>query len=134
MLTGATIINRWDLSDQPPVQVEMVVAPGTTIYQGAMVAIDGNDQAENANGTLQNVGFARDTYTAGQTAILESRHFVYLTISGADQSNIGDPVYATDENSFQLSSSSATLIGYIHDYEADSGQCIVHVTLTQTVV
>lgn len=131
-LTADTIIDVYNIVEQPPiVRPPITVKSGSTIYKGAMCALNSGELIP-ASSTAENVGFAIEGYAAGDEALVQYDHICKLSISGVTNANLGDKVYSTADNAFQLSSSSASLVGYIVGIES-TGVAYVRITLGQTV-
>jgi len=88
----------------------IVVDTGETLYQGAIVSNSGTG-AEAAQIANPCIGIALDTYTAGQTAILEYNQVELFVLSTTpDAGDIGSTVYAVDDENVTLSSTSNSCI------------------------
>ena len=88
---------------------DFVMAPSVTIYYGAALTIDAGKVRPLTSGAGKKfIGFAMDgkTTTAGQTRKqipVQIRGQLSLAVAGAALRKIGDPVYATDDNTFTMS-------------------------------
>jgi hypothetical protein len=105
------------------------VAASTLIYEGAAVGITTGDVARGIGATSDIfAGFAvkRADNSAGAAGdkrvdLVEEGH-VELNVTGVSSTtNIGVPIYATDDNTFDLTSSTATLVGRLSAYIGADG-------------
>lgn len=102
---------------------QMVVDDSVTVYVGGAVGINSGKVRPVDADNYPCVGFAMDSGTAGETIRVMYKHQVAVTVSSIATSNINDPIYATTDNDFQTSNSSATLVGYVVDLHEDSNKC-----------
>ena len=93
------------------------------IYEGAAVGlVAASGHARPLNASSRFVGFAESSAdnSAGAAAetnvrVIESGK-AQLSVSGAVITDIGQPVYATDDNTFVFSPVSAVFIGFVHRF------------------
>lgn len=113
-------------------QEDYPVVASDIIYQGAAVGEDTNGYAQPLVATRPFLGFAESTVdnSAGAAAAknvrVRTRGIVRLTVAGATAVTANDRpiVYALDDNSFTLTSTSATPIGRVRRWLA-STDCLV---------
>lgn len=97
------------------------VQASSTIYAGSAVTIDtGGEVGPLATGEVGFVGFAtqKADNSSGSAGDINCEVLtdgeIELTITGLDDNNdIGDEVYATDDNTFTLTASGALAIGRV---------------------
>ena len=109
---------------------QLPVKGGSVIYEGAAVGSNSSGYAKSiANGDKFS-GFADekiDNSSGGdgaKTIRLRKRGSVLLDISGVTLADINKSVYATDDNTFTLSATSAVYIGQISRIDS-SGVAVV---------
>ncbi len=90
------------------------------IYEGSAVGlVDASGHARPMDGSAKFVGFARAKADNSGGAAADIRVQVYtrgrveIPVSGAVITDVGLPVFATDDNAFQFIATSAVFIGYI---------------------
>ena len=93
------------------------------IYEGAAVgAVDATGHARPLTSVDRFVGFAeaKADNSAGAAAALNVRVVesgkIELSVTGAVITDIGQPVYATDDNTFIFLPTGAAFIGFVHRY------------------
>lgn len=112
------------------------VKTATTIYKGALVAVDATGYAVPAVGTaVRVVGVAYETIVnAGASGALSVRVWrtgtFQFNASGMAVTNIGAKVYVTDDNTVQLSPTSTIQVGVITEFLSAT---LVRVALTVNV-
>ncbi len=122
----------------------LAVKGTTTIYRGALVGLDrtsGYARPLQASDQFQGLAYQHCDNSAGSNGdrevILFTRGDFEFALTGAARTNIGRPVFATDDNTLTLSGASAAYIGQIIDVPA-TGKIIVRIDpqrrLTQTVI
>lgn len=98
------------------------VKTATTIYKGALVAVDATGYVVPAVGTAKRVvGVAYETVVnpgaSGALSIRVNRQGTYQFVAaGMAITNIGDKVYVTDDNTVQTSPTSTILVGEITEF------------------
>ena len=103
------------------VENALPVQASSTIYAGSACTIDtGGEVGPLATGEAGFVGFAiaKADNSGGSAGDINARVLtdgeIELTITGLDDNNnIGDEVYATDDNTFTLTASGGTAIGRV---------------------
>lgn len=125
---------------EDPMLDDIPTASGTngTIYEGAAVALGGTNAANMVglvSGSGSNDTFAGFCYrnvdnTGNGSAILNvkirTKGVVLLSVATANgQSNVGSTVYASDGNTFSLSSTGGCSIGKVHRW-ITSTYCMVY--------
>ena len=112
---------------QPAALTEIVMASGVTIYQGSAVGLT-SDTARALNAADTFAGFCERQKTnasGGSTkAPIRTSGIVELAVASVAATNIGDTVYATDDNTFTLVASGGVAIGKVHEF-LSSGRCLV---------
>lgn len=112
------------------------VKTGTTIYKGALVAVDATGYAVPAVGTaVRVVGVAYETVAntgaSGSVTVRVWRSGTFqFNASGMAVTNIGAKVYVTDDNTVQLSPTSTIQVGVITEFISATS---VRVALTANV-
>jgi len=106
----------------------MIVASGVTIYEGTLVSKDASGYAIAAEPDYECVGIAADTRTAGQPLTVRSGHVVQLNFASIAQSNIGDIVYASD-NQTATTTPNTALLGRIAGVDTVNDKAFVWLTL-----
>jgi len=113
------------------------VQASSTIYAGSAVTIDtGGEVGPLATGEAGFVGFAvskadNSSGSAGDiNADIMTEGEIVLTVTGLDDNNdLGDEVYATDDNTFTLTASGAIAIGRVSQIVSlSAGTCRVKFT------
>lgn len=101
------------------------------IYEGAAVGlVDGTGHARPLNAGDRFAGFAvaKADNSAGAAAAINVETYksgqVQLSVSGAVITDVGQPVYATDDNTFVFSPVSAVFIGWVKRF-VSSGVVVV---------
>lgn len=102
------------------------------IYQGAAVGENDAGYAQPLVATKAFLGFAEETVdnsagAAGAKSVrVRTRGVIRLTVAGATAITANDrpAVYALDDNSFTLTATSASLVGYVRRWLA-STDCLV---------
>ena len=117
-----------------PVRIEENAFPviaADIIYEGAAVGIvDGTGHARPLNAADRFAGFANQKAdnSAGAAAAInvdvKQQGFIQLPVTGAVITDVGQPVYATDDDTFGFSPVSAAFIGYVHRF-VSAGVAIV---------
>lgn len=110
---------------------DIPVIASDIIYEGAAVGVvDASGHARPLNAADRFAGFATDKAdnSDGSAAdinvnVVKSGQ-VQLSVSGAVITDVGQPVYATDDNTFVFSPVSAVFIGYVKRF-VESGVVIV---------
>lgn len=110
---------------------EAPILGGEVIYQGAAIGLEiASGYAHSLQTTDKFIGFAEDHVDAlnssdGEKNIrIKRRGSVILELSGATITDVGKAIYATDDNTFTLSSGGdAVYIGQISRYE--SGESVI---------
>lgn len=113
-------------------QEDYPVVASDIIYQGAAVGENDSGYAQPLVATKAFLGFAESTVdnsagAAGAKNVrVRTRGIIRLTVAGATAITANDrpAVYALDDNSFTLTSTSASLIGYVRRWLA-STDCLV---------
>ena len=102
-----------------PVFNDYALESGITVYEGAVVGIDGTANTVGALNVAADefAGFAITKAVEGtQTHVkVRSRGIVKLTTDATP--NVGDSVYASDDQTFTQTSTSNLLIGKVHRVE-----------------
>lgn len=110
---------------------EIPVIASDIIYEGAAVGIvkaSGHAQPLAAGNAF--AGFAQrkaDNSSGAAAAInvrVERKGMIQLSVSGAVITDIGQPVYATDDDTFQFTPTSAVFIGFVRRF-VSSGVVVV---------
>jgi hypothetical protein len=98
-----------------------VVKTGSTIYQGAAVGLDaGTGTATPVSaGTYPFIGFARETAFEGQSVAISRGSLWLIPLAGADATDTDAIVYATDDDTFSLSSTAAVQIGRLYRFSTE---------------
>lgn len=111
------------------------VQASSTIYAGSAVSIDTGGEVGPLNTSDAGfLGFAvskadNSSGSAGDIkADIISEGYVELSVTGLDDNNdIGDTVYATDDNTFTLTASGAIAIGKVFSIsDTSTTKCIVN--------
>jgi len=102
------------------------------VYEGAAVGVvDGTGHTRPLVGGDRFVGFCyrKADNSAGAAAALnvslKTMGFISLSVSGAVITDIGQPVYASDDDTFVFSPVGGSFIGFVHRF-VSSGVVIVH--------
>lgn len=98
-----------------PIFNDFALESGVTVYEGAAVAIDDTANTVGAFAATDSfAGFAIAKAVEGtQTHVkVRSRGIVKLTVAGSP--DVGDAVYASDDQTFALTSTDNLQIGKVH--------------------
>ena len=76
----------------------MTIATGVSIYEGAIVAMNGSGELEIPDNSNAVIGVAYENGSAGEQIRVQYRHIERFTLSGATQANNGALVYATSDD------------------------------------
>lgn len=102
------------------------------IYEGAAVGVvDASGHARPLSGGDRFAGFAnaKADNSAGAAAAINvdvrTKGYVQLSVSGAVITDKGQPVYATDDDTFVFNPVGASFIGFVHRF-VSAGVAIVH--------
>lgn len=102
---------------------EFPVIASDIIYEGAAVGIvPGTGHAQPLTATDRFAGFAEEKAdnSAGAAAAINvrvaSKGSVVLSVSGAVITDVGQPVYATDDNAFGFTPVSAVFVGFVRRF------------------
>lgn len=115
---------------------ELPVIAADIIYEGAAVGDNGSGYARPLVAGDPFRGFAVDPVdnsagSAGERRVkLRPKGLVQLNVPSVGLGNINDPVYASDDNTFTLTATSNSLIGYVYRY-VSTGVCIVAFDVTK---
>lgn len=124
MALSADKIRRFELGDLNA----LTVASGVTIYEGAFVfALKSSGEAVVASPAISThvfAGVATRGATAGQAVPLRFRGLVEAPVTGASAASVGAIVYASDDDTLTLTSSTNVPVGTVHRHVA-STTCIV---------
>ncbi len=106
------------------------------IYEGAAVGlVDASGHARPLNSSAKFVGFASaEADNSGGSAAdinvsVYTRGRIQLSVSGAVITDVGQPVFATDDNAFQFVATSAVFVGYLWRF-VSAGVAIVEFDAT----
>jgi len=121
----------------------LAVKASTTIYRGSLVGIDragGYARPLNAADQFQGIAYEQCDNSSGSNGDREVTIFTQgdfeFSLSGAAKTDIGKPIFASDENTLTFSGASGSYIGVIVDVPS-SGTVIVRIDpqrrLTHTV-
>jgi len=102
---------------------EFTVAPGSTVYAGAITAINSAGKAVPATsqGVITVVGRAENTASAGETVKTRSGMFLYSPVSSGAIAitDVNKKCYVADDQTVTLTSgSSAVIAGVVRDVTA----------------
>lgn len=92
------------------------------IYQGAAVGADGSGNARPLVAADQFLGFAElkadnSTGAAGAKNVRLRKHgYIKLPIAALAKTNVGDSVYASDDNTFTLTAAGNSLVGTVDSW------------------
>lgn len=110
---------------------EFPVIASDIIYEGAAVGlVDASGHAQPLTSSDQFVGFAEKQAdnSSGSAADINVRVIkkgsIYLAVTGAVITDVGQPVYATDDNAFSFVPTSGVFIGFVRRW-VKSGYAIV---------
>lgn len=110
---------------------EFLVIASDIIYRGAAVGlVDGTGHARPLVGGDRFAGFAeaKADNAAGAAAAITVRVVesgkIKLSVSGAVVTDVGQPVYASDDDTFVFSPVGGSFVGFVHRFES-SGVAIV---------
>lgn len=113
------------------------VAASSKIYKGSLVTVNSSGYVNRAVGTDKRVvGVAYETADNSSgangaiTCRLWRRGAFQFNCSGFAQSNVGDKVYVTDDNTVQTSATSTIQVGVVTEYLSAT---TVRVSLTANV-
>lgn len=102
------------------------------LYEGSAIGlVDATGHARPLTTVDRFVGFAEEKAdnSAGSAAAINVRVVelgkVQLSVSGAVITDVGQPVYASDDNAFTLNPADGRFIGFVHRF-VSSGVAIVH--------
>lgn len=103
-----------DIAEHPAVASDV-------IYEGAAVGIDTSGNARPLASGDEFAGFCiakidNSTGAAGDKRVrVKAYGLIELDVTGADATKVGEPVYATDDDTFTLTKvTGAVRIGYVH--------------------
>ena len=102
---------------------EFTVASGSTVYAGAITAVNSSGKAipATSQGAITVVGRAENTATAGETVKTRSGMFLYNPVSSGAISvtDLNKTCYVADDQTVTLTSgSSAVIAGVVRDVTA----------------
>lgn len=108
--------NEGDFNDLP-------VAATTLVFEGSVVSVSAAGFASNYSGTdtiFGGISVKRADNSAGangdkRVRVRRGIFYVTVTLSGAAQANVGDSLFASDDNTFTLASTGNLLVGTISD-------------------
>lgn len=130
-LLGTTLATNTPRAFEIGTRNEFAVIASDIIYEGAAVGIvDASGHARPLNAADRFAGFAeaKADNSAGSAADINVRVVesgkVQLSVSGAVITDVGLPVYATDDNAFTFNPAGGAFIGFMHRY-VSSGVAIV---------
>ena len=110
---------------------EFPVIASDTIYEGAAVGIvpaSGHARPLAAGDRFAGFAEAKADNEAGAAAAIRVRVYesgkVQLAVTGAVITDVGQPVYATDDNAFTFSPVSSVFVGFVHRF-VSSGVVVV---------
>lgn len=109
---------------------ELPAAAGELIYQGAAIGCDSSGYAKTLEDGDTFAGFAEENLdnAAGSDGAknvrIRKQGSILLEISGISLADVNKSVYATDDNTFTLSSTNAVYIGQISRID-ESGLALV---------
>ncbi len=116
---------------------EFPVIASDIIYEGAAVGlVAGTGLARPLNAADKFVGFAEknaDNASGAASAInvrVVNSGAVVLPITGAVLTDVGNPVYATDDNAFTFNPASAVFVGFVRRFDS-SGYVVVEFDVAQ---
>lgn len=123
-------VNKPRAYEGVPVRIEERAAPviaADIIYEGAAVGIvKASGHARPLAAGDRFAGFAdakADNSAGGAAAInadLKQQGFIELTVTGVTITDLGQPVYASDDDTFSLSPVGGSFIGFVHRYVASN--------------
>jgi len=112
---------------------EFPVIASDIIYEGAAVGVvPASGHARPLADGDRFVGFAEqkaDNSTGAAAAInvrVRTRGRVQLSVTGAAITDVGQPVYATDDAAFGFIPTSAVFVGYVHRYVSSGGAIVAY--------
>ncbi len=115
---------------------EFPVIASDIIFEGSAVGlVDASGHARPMDGSAKFVGFAaaKADNSSGSAADIrvqvKTRGRVQLAVTGAVITDVGLPVYATDDNAFQFVATSAVFVGYVWRF-VSAGVAIVEFDAT----
>ena len=103
---------------------EFTVASGSTVYAGAITAVNssGNAVPATSAGAITVVGRAENTATGGETVRTRSGMFLYAPVSSGAfaASDLNKTCYVTDDQTVTLTGGTASVVaGVVRDVLAD---------------
>jgi hypothetical protein len=116
---------------------QIPVKGGSLIYQGAAIGSNASGCAKSIQSGDKFLGFAEERIDNSKGADgeknirIRKRGALLLEISNLTLADINKPVYATDDNSFTLSSTNAVCIGQVSRIDA-SGLALVEFDSTKS--
>jgi len=122
-------------SDTPDEFSEIGVEASEIVYEGAAVGDNASGYAQPLEGGDVFLGFAyrkadNSAGSAGDVNVkIRNRGVVQLDVTGvADTDDVGETVYATDDDTFTLTASGGTAIGKILQYlgTPETTTCLVY--------
>ncbi len=107
------------------------VAPNTTIYKGAIVALitSGTNAgtavpaSDTANSRV--VGVATKPSANNAVEVMHGQVFAFAFSGTITKSNIGQPVYAIDDNTVALTTTNSVKVGYLVDVSGNQAWVFV---------
>jgi len=110
---------------------DLPVIADDIIYEGAAVGVvSGSGHARPLQAGDEFGGFAKEQAdnTGGAAAAIDVRvqekGKIKLAVSGAAITDIGEPIYASDDNTFTKTATSNSMIGFVHRF-VSSGVVVV---------
>ncbi len=101
----------------------VALAAGERIYQGALLGIKAGGYAGALHGGDKAMGFAKDNIDnsdgsdGDKIAEIKAKGKVSLFISGLTIADVGNKVYASDDNTFTLTATGASFLGKVVRFE-----------------
>lgn len=130
-LAGTTLAANKPRDFELGTRNEIPVIASDIIYEGAAVGVvDATGHARPLNAADRFAGFAESKAdnSSGAAAAINVRVVesgkIRLAVTGAVITDLGQPVYATDDDTFGFTPVSAAFIGFVHRYIAD-GEVVV---------
>jgi hypothetical protein len=124
-MAGTTLAANLPRAFETGSRNEFPVIASDIIFEGAAVGlVDASGHARPLTSADRFVGFAeaKADNSAGAAAAIGVRTIesgkIQLTVSGAVITDIGQPVYATDDNTFTFLPVGAVFIGFVHRFVA----------------
>lgn len=125
-LAGTTLAANSPRSYEIGSRNEIPVIASDIIYEGAAVGVvDATGHARPLNAADRFVGFAeaKADNSAGAAAAINVRVVesgkVQLSVTGAVITDLGQPVYASDDDTFSFSPVGGAFVGFVHRYVSD---------------